>query len=369
MRSLLALFALAPLALSAACGARTSLPGDDRGGGGDSGRPALCGDGLTDDGEACDDGNDDDTDACKRDCTLGVCGDGVVSRFEACDDGNTQDGDGCEADCSFSTCGDGVVQPNEACDSPDPDLCTPLCLLPACGDGFVAPASEACDDGAANEDRPAITLIDGATLTRVVPILGPQHPADFYAYSSASAHTGFEALHTSNLFLYQQGGQPGLSLFTIHGIDLDSSGQAEGDVVVNQTFSGLPGSTFVTLADDKDSEFGLDGPGGAFGAWDFHDNTDGGVLTAIPFPGDWAITVDSELGASIVAWLYQDQATGARTLAGASVTLVAASTASHCRTDCTAPRCGDLLLDGGEVCDDGNTSSGDGCAGDCRSTE
>jgi len=34
-----------------------------------------------------------------------------------------------------------------------------------------------------------------------------------------------------------------------------------------------------------------------------------------------------------------------------------------------APRCGDGHLDGGEICDDGNNVSGDGCSSDCRSTE
>lgn len=32
-------------------------------------------------------------------------------------------------------------------------------------------------------------------------------------------------------------------------------------------------------------------------------------------------------------------------------------------------KCGNALLDPGEVCDDGNTRSGDGCSADCRSTE
>jgi cysteine-rich repeat protein len=31
------------------------------------------------------------------------------------------------------------------------------------------------------------------------------------------------------------------------------------------------------------------------------------------------------------------------------------------------PACGDGILDGGEVCDDGNTVGGDGCAADCSS--
>src|SRR5262249_30087937 len=42
-----------------------------------------------------------------------------------------------------------------------------------------------------------------------------------------------------------------------------------------------------------------------------------------------------------------------------------------CRTSCTLARCGDGILDTakGEVCDDGNNTSGDGCAGDCKSLE
>ena len=30
------------------------------------------------------------------------------------------------------------------------------------------------------------------------------------------------------------------------------------------------------------------------------------------------------------------------------------------------PRCGDGTLDGAKVCDDANTTGGDGCAGDCK---
>ncbi len=44
---------------------------------------------------------------------------------------------------------------------------------------------------------------------------------------------------------------------------------------------------------------------------------------------------------------------------------------ASCRPDCKERRCGDGVLDGlfGEVCDDGNTQSGDGCSADCKSTE
>ena len=33
------------------------------------------------------------------------------------------------------------------------------------------------------------------------------------------------------------------------------------------------------------------------------------------------------------------------------------------------PRCGDGKFQGGEVCDDGNTVGGDGCAADCKSLQ
>jgi cysteine-rich repeat protein len=40
--------------------------------------------------------------------------------------------------------------------------------------------------------------------------------------------------------------------------------------------------------------------------------------------------------------------------------------ADRCRTDCRMARCGDGVIDGGELCDDGNTVSCDGCTFDCR---
>jgi cysteine-rich repeat protein len=41
------------------------------------------------------------------------------------------------------------------------------------------------------------------------------------------------------------------------------------------------------------------------------------------------------------------------------------TTPDACRTDCELPRCGDGTIDGGEACDDGNTSDCDGCSAEC----
>jgi len=51
------------------------------------------------------------------------------------------------------------------------------------------------------------------------------------------------------------------------------------------------------------------------------------------------------------------------------VTIRAFDFRSTCRRNCTAPRCGDGVLDGGEVCDDGNVVGGDGCAADCHTLQ
>ncbi|HEY5949762.1 MAG TPA: DUF4215 domain-containing protein, partial [Kofleriaceae bacterium] len=44
---------------------------------------------------------------------------------------------------------------------------------------------------------------------------------------------------------------------------------------------------------------------------------------------------------------------------------------ASCRTNCQPQRCGDTVIDNtkGEVCDDGNVTSGDNCSADCKSNE
>jgi cysteine-rich repeat protein len=373
MRRLLFPFvALVGAFLGGACGARTDLgaTGEATGGEGGGASSPRCGDGVVQGREACDDGNTIDTDACRNTCIEARCGDGVKSQFEGCDDGNVADGDGCASDCALTSCGNGRVDPGEQCDSVDPSVCTPLCLSPACGDGFLDPVRETCDAGAANEDRPAIELVQGTFHKRVNPTFRVQEATDFYDHFSASAHTGFEQAQASFLFLHLQTGADLLSLFSIHGIDRDTSGISQGDGAVSQLFAGLPPGASVLLADDNMGELFDAGALVVRGDWRYQDNTDGGIIGTLTYPGDWIISVDSDFIQGVSKFGFIDG--GANILPldmSETVFLVAKSTPSTCRLDCTIPRCGDLVIDAGEVCDDGNQASGDGCTADCSATE
>jgi cysteine-rich repeat protein len=191
-------------------------------------------------------------------------------------------------------------------------------------------------------------------------------PAEFYRYESESSHTGLERVDHSALFLYRDVRDGSLSLFSHHGIDEDSSGITLDHGLVDMDLEGLPPGTTVLLADEGDELYFV-GDGRAEGRWEFWRNTDGGVLGPLPFPGSWEIHVTIALGEGIHSWSYYDSDAAEITLRPRQEAILRAyDTPSDCRTDCTIPRCGDGRLDAGEVCDDGNVTSGDGCSADCR---
>ncbi|NUO50328.1 MAG: DUF4215 domain-containing protein [Polyangiaceae bacterium] len=267
-------------------------------------------------------------------------------------------------------CGDGNVDPGEACDDGDKDsiTCTDDCRLETCGNGQLDPG-ETCDLGEDNEDRPALAVIQGDLFREIVPRSIDTSAELFYAYSSKSAHTGYEAVETSRLF-FTLGPDGELSLTTLHGIDVDSTGTLQPEGVVDQLFRGIPKGSRLVIADDGTQEFDLKGNLEARGRWSFESNTDGGVIGSIQFPGNWKITVESKFERGIDRWQVLGDV---HDFAGDPIALeedspadlIAFDSPSQCRRDCTQPFCGDGRLDGGEVCDDGNKVSNDGCRGDC----
>ena len=240
-----------------------------------------------------------------------------------------------------------------------------------CGDGVLDPG-EQCDDGAANADRPALALLQGALFKGVRPLDNPASAALFYSYSSASGHTGLEKLDTSRVFFYRNTASGALSLFFLHGIDLDSSGEDQPAAHVIMDATGLPFGAFVSVADDTFSEFASSSLSAVHGNWTFNHNSDGGVISNFPFPGTWKVTVTPTSFAGITGWEHVD-GDGSTSVTALQPTqpivLQAFDMPSACRTSCTVPACGDGILDGGEVCDDGNTVGSDGCAANCKSLQ
>ncbi|HTJ81565.1 MAG TPA: DUF4215 domain-containing protein [Polyangiaceae bacterium] len=272
------------------------------------------------------------------------CGDGVIDPGEECDDGNTRSGDGCSSSCTvevFDVCGDGVVG-----------------------------ATEQCDLGASNEDRPALAWRQGSgAWSPMRPRESSGSAVGFYDYFSASPHTGLEALLTSRAYLYRNTLNGVMSLVVHHGIDQSTTGQAQPSSVVDMHLDGLPPGSFLALSDEMD-ETSTSGST-ADANWQFQNNGDGAVFAGLPIPGDWTITITADFVQGIDTWTVLADAAA---LPGSPLDMTlpleirATSTPSACRTDCTLPTCGDGFLDAGEACDDGNTTSGDGCRSDCAST-
>ncbi|MBT4240573.1 DUF4215 domain-containing protein, partial [Candidatus Peribacteria bacterium] len=82
-------------------------------------------DGELDNGEECDDGNGLNTDACDNYCRITICGDRIIQspngrgQAEVCDDGNSAVGDGCNSVCTLEIadeCGNWVTDGTEDCD-------------------------------------------------------------------------------------------------------------------------------------------------------------------------------------------------------------------------------------------------------------
>ncbi|MCD6498893.1 MAG: hypothetical protein J7M25_11420 [Deltaproteobacteria bacterium] len=189
----------------------------------------------------------------------------------------------------------------------------------------------------------------------------------FYAYLSVSAHTGYEAAGRSVAFLYRDYDTGILSLFVIHGVDRDSTQQVQVTAEVHFDLTGFPSGTTLNRSDDA-GEFTQTSSTSYQGQWWFRYNTDGGVVSDIAFPSDWLIVIHPSWDYGLDEWVWVDDQNQFHSLdMDKDLYIEATRTQVSCRADCTLPRCGDGILDPGEVCDDGNQAGGDGCSADCTS--
>jgi len=237
-----------------------------------------------------------------------------------------------------------------------------------CGDGLVQPG-EQCDLGAANADRPAFVVTQDSLMFAVTPHAQVASSANFYDYLSSSGHTGLEKLDTSLILLYLDRQATALSLVVEHGIDANTTSQQQPPSKVQMLFSGLPAGCAVAVSDDA-GELAMSSATTAAGRWSFKGNTDGGVLSGFPIPGSWEVLISPAFLSGITSWTWVQGSSSVVSLdLTVPIDIKAYASCSLCRTNCTIPRCGDGILDGGEVCDDGNTVDGDGCSSDCLSAQ
>jgi cysteine-rich repeat protein len=235
-----------------------------------------------------------------------------------------------------------------------------------CGDGVVV-EPEQCDLGLNNLRQPAFLVTQSGSPFAATPVVRTASVEGFYNYTSASAHTGLEELGTSRIMLFLDKSNLSLSLVFFHGIDSNTSGQSQPQSQVQMIFGGLPTTTAVAVSDDG-GELTMTDSTNAKGSWGFTNNSDGGALSGLTLPGSWEIYVSPAFvgGISTWTWLQGDGSTMTLDLTQ-PITIKAFTQPAHCRADCTVPRCGDGILDGGELCDDGESLPGTGCSSDCLS--
>ena len=156
----------------------------------------------------------------------------------------------------------------------------------------------------------------------------------------------------------------------LHGVDANENKDKQPESEVRMLIEHLPKGVFVAVADDHAREFSMIDDQTAEANWRFQKNTDGGVLSGFGLIDSWTVQLTSEFVEGIDAWSYLEANDSEHRLGlEKSAWLIAYGSVDSCRPDCTKPTCGDGILDGGEICDDGNPDDGDGCSFNCSSLE
>lgn len=315
----------------------------DAGGPTDAGPPPECGNDTVERGEACDDGNTVGGDGCSADCTSDeTCGNRTVELAEICDDGNSDNGDGCSAGCdSDESCGNDITDfgVGEVCDdgnSTPGDGCNETCTSnETCGNGTTDPGEECDDENTAPGDGCDATCMNESCITDGDCDDGNPCNGD------ETCETGVCAAGTP----LAVGGACG-------------AGPARQICLANACVASVCGDRFLdagaTPAEECDdgntrSGDGCDGACTLESCSAVSDCDDGNTCTA----GHDCVGATCVLGVAIPngTTCDADGDPGTRDI---------------CLTGfCGASRCGDGYVDAAEACDDGNTTSGDGCEADC----
>jgi cysteine-rich repeat protein len=252
--------------------------------------------------------------------TCGSCGDGLLDPAEQCDDGNMASGDGCSSACVLEGCGNGTVEAGEECDAGDVnpcDGCSPTCRFEGCGN-FVVECAETCDDGGttSGDGCSSTCAFEGGSCTTDFALTcgerdgwsttftGATDLVDFYSCVPWN-ESGPEYAYT---FTAPRSGAVTVAVTTSGGLDLDV-------FVLGPESAGVCDSSTCLAGGDRAATF---------------------VAT---LGQTYYVVVDGYLGAE---------------------------GSYEVSVSCGGGACGNGVLDAGEQCDDGGTTSGDGCTATCR---
>jgi cysteine-rich repeat protein len=363
--------------------------------------PGGCGNNVIDPGEACDDGNQTDGDGCSANClSKEVCGNRIIdfkfgpndARNEVCDDGNVDGGDGCSANCkSNETCGNRVLDylVGEVCDdgnTVDGDGCAGNCRSTEyCGNHVVDnrygpndPRNEECDDGntTSGDGCSATCKAEGCgngILDTSVGEVCDDHnridgdgcSADCRSNETCGNHT------TDNKFgpgdprneVCDDGNRVGGD-----GCSADcKSDETCGNGIVDRAVP-MDGGT-PEVCDDGNRDAG-DGCSANCRSTEACGN---GILDVAV--GEVCDDGNRTGGDGCSADCRSDETCGNRILdrlvkrdGGLEQCDEGAAGSARCSPSCLLRYCGNGIVDPGEVCDDGNQVSGDGCEPTCMST-
>lgn len=294
-----------------------------------------CGNGMLEGSEECDDGNRTANDGCASDCTL-ECGDGTVTGAELCDTAiaagdpgacpaDCDDGDACTtdsltgADCSAECVHGDITVPTDGdgCCPPGADSSTDADCGVVCGNG-VLEVGETCDTAIAAGDPGACPTDcdDGIACT-------------------ADALTGAEctAACENVEITAPMSGDGCCPMGATIGTDSDCTATC-GDGVVT---SPETCDTAITTGTGR-------------------------CPTMASCNDGMACTADSLIGGGTCMAACRNTPI-TTPMAGDGCCPPGATIGSD--SDCPA-RCGDGVVTPPETCDDGNTTSGDGCSATCR---
>ncbi|MDH5716670.1 MAG: DUF4215 domain-containing protein, partial [Spirochaetia bacterium] len=362
---------------------------------------ATCGDGFIQAGvEECDDADLDNTDICLDTCQLATCGDSFVQLgVEACDDGNALNTDACLNTCEAASCGDGFIESGvETCDDANTvtescvygetscTVCDATCNSVAgavtgyCGDGAIN-GGETCDDSNTVTESCAYgetscTVCD-ATCNSVAgtttycgdsitdgangetcdenavqsgtceancqnPICGDGIVNAFISETCDDGNTTAGDKCSSTCTVEPEG-SVATPITLVYGVDLPHSAQVSGSSPNSYyKITGLSASIeYIALNTD------------ATGDSDLYVYSDAAFLTQLC--SDFGTIISDK------NCLFTAPATGIVYIKTDSDSLVdlfhTLNVVEHL--------CGDNMVYGTEVCDDGNTTSGDGCNATC----